>query len=267
MVKIFDLIDKVKKINPLILHYTNNVTITDCANTTLAIGASPLMSFSYEEVDDIVKVSSAVVINIGTMNSQILDLFVLAGKTANKYNKPVILDPVGVFDTKARSEFTNKLLNEVKFDVIRGNISEIQFLGGLDVNGKGVDSFDDGSDSTHIVESVAKKLECVVVASGKIDLISDGETTYKIQNGSSKLKFITGTGCMSTSLIGSFLPCADNIIDAAVMGTLAMSISGEIADKENPAIGTYKTLLFDNLFLLNKETLETYARVDIKGIN
>ena len=267
MVKIFDLIDKVKKINPLILHYTNNVTITDCANATLAIGASPLMSFSYEEVDDIVKVSSAVVINIGTMNSQILDLFVLAGKTANKYNKPVILDPVGVFATKARSEFTNKLLNEVKFDVIRGNISEIQFLGGLDVNGKGVDSFDDGSDSTHIVESVAKKLECVVVASGKIDLISDGETTYKIQNGSSKLKFITGTGCMSTSLIGSFLPCADNIIDAAVMGTLAMSISGEIADKENPAIGTYKTLLFDNLFLLNKETLETYARVDIKGIN
>ena len=250
MVKIFDLIDKVKDINPLILHYTNNVTITDCANATLAIGASPLMSFSYEEVDDIVKVSSAVVINIGTMNSQILDLFVLAGKTANKYNKPVILDPVGVFATKARSEFTNKLLNEVKFDVIRGNISEIQFLGGLDVNGKGVDSFDDGSDSTHIVESVAKKLECVVVA-----------------NGSSKLKFITGTGCMSTSLIGSFLPCADNIIDAAVMGTLAMSISGEIADKENPAIGTYKTLLFDNLFLLNKETLETYARVDIKGIN
>ena len=54
MVKIFDLIDKVKKINPLILHYTNNVTITDCANATLAIGASPLMSFSYEEVDDIV---------------------------------------------------------------------------------------------------------------------------------------------------------------------------------------------------------------------
>ena len=122
MVKIFDLIDKVKKINPLILHYTNNVTITDCANATLAIGARPLMSSSYEEVDDIVKVSSAVVINIGTMNSQILDLFVLAGKTANKYNKPVILDPVGVFGTKGRSEFTNKLLNQVKFDVIRGNI-------------------------------------------------------------------------------------------------------------------------------------------------
>ena len=133
----FELIKKVKEINPLVLHYTNNVTMTDCANTTLAIGASPLMSLSYEEVDDIVKASSAVVINIGTMNSEMLDLFVLAGKAANKYNKPVILDPVGVFATKARTELTNKLLNEVKFDVIRGNISEIKFLGGLDVKGKG----------------------------------------------------------------------------------------------------------------------------------
>ena len=265
--EIFNLIEKVREINPLVLHYTNNVTITDCANTTLAIGASPLMSFSYEEVDDIVKASSSVVINIGTMNSELLDLFLLAGKTANKYNKPVILDPVGVFATKARIELTNKLLNEVKFDVIRGNISEIQFLGGLDVNGKGVDSFDDGRDSTHIVEHVARKLECVVVASGKTDLISDGKTTYKIQNGSAKLKFITGTGCMSTSLIGSFLPCTDKIIDAAVMGTLAMSLSGELADKENPPIGTYKTLLFDNLFLLDKKTLEKYAKIEVRDIN
>ena len=263
----FELINKVKEINPLVLHYTNEVTINDCANITLALGASPLMSYSDEEVEEIVSVASSVVINIGTMNSELLDLYVLAGKAANKYNKPVILDPVGVFATNARTEITNKLLNEVKFDVVRGNISEIQFLGGLNVKGKGVDSFDDGADSSEIVIEVAKKLECVVVASGKTDLISDGNILYKIQNGSAKLKYITGTGCMSTSLIGSFLPCADNIIDAAVMGTLAMSISGEIADKENPAIGTYKTLLFDNLFLLNKETLETYARVDIKGIN
>ena len=266
MIKIFDLINKVKELNPLVLHYTNNVTITDCANTTLAIGASPLMSFSYEEVEDIVKVASSIVINIGTMNSELLDLFILAGKTANKYNKPVILDPVGVFATEARTKLTNKLLNEVKFDVIRGNISEIQFLGGLDVKGKGVDSFDDGSDSTHIVESIARKLDCVIVASGKTDLISDGKTTYKIHNGSSKLKFITGTGCMSTSLIGSFLPCADNTIDAAVIGTLAMSISGEISDKENPAIGTYKTLLFDNLFSLNREILEKYSKIEVKHI-
>ena len=263
----FKLINKVKEINPLVLHYTNNVTITDCANTTLAIGASPLMSFSYEEVDDIVKAASAVVINIGTMNSQMLDLFVLAGKKANRYNKPVILDPVGVFATKARGDLTNKLLNEVKFDVIRGNISEIQFLGGLDVKGKGVDSFDDGSDATQIVREVAKKLECVVVASGKTDLISDGEVVYKINNGTPKLKFITGTGCMSTSLIGSFLPCTDKKIEAAVMGTLVMSICGELADQNNPSIGTFKVRLFDNMFTLNEETLNKYAKVEVNEYN
>lgn len=263
----FNLIDKVKEVNPLVLHYTNNVTITDCANTTLAIGASPLMSFSYEEVEDIVKVSNSVVINIGTMNSELLDLYVLAGKAANKYNKPVILDPVGVFATNARTEITNRLLNEVKFDVVRGNISEIQFLGGLNVKGKGVDSFDDGADSSEIVIEVAKKLECVVVASGKTDLISDGNILYKIQNGSAKLKYITGTGCMSTSLIGSLLPCADKAIEGAVIGTLAMSLSGELADKENPPIGTYKTLLYDNLFSLSKDILEEYARIEIEQIN
>ena len=220
----FNLIDKVKEVNPLVLHYTNNVTITDCANTTLAIGASPLMSFSYE-------------------------------------------DPVGVFATNARTEITNKLLNEVKFDVVRGNISEIQFLGGLNVKGKGVDSFDDGADSSEIVIEVAKKLECVVVASGKTDLISDGNILYKIQNGSAKLKYITGTGCMSTSLIASLLPCTDKAIEGAVIGTLAMSLSGELADKENPPIGTYKTLLYDNLFSLSKDVLEKYARIEIEQIN
>ena len=102
----FELINKVKKINPLVLHYTNEVTINDCANITLALGASPLMSYSNEEVEEIVSIASSVVINIGTMNSNRLDLFVKAGKAANKFNKPVILDPVGVFATKTRTDFT-----------------------------------------------------------------------------------------------------------------------------------------------------------------
>ena len=263
----FELINKVKEINPLVLHYTNEVTINDCANITLALGASPLMSYSDEEVEEIVSVASSVVINIGTMNSSRLELFVKAGKAANKFNKPVVLDPVGVFATKTRINFVNKLLNEIKFDVIKGNVAEIKFIGGLDVRGQGVDSFDDGADSSEIVIEVAKKLECVVVASGKTDLISDGNILYKIQNGSAKLKYITGTGCMSTSLIASFLPCADKSIEGAVIGTLAMSLSGELADKENPPIGTYKTLLYDNLFSLSKDILEEYARIEIEQIN
>lgn len=257
----FKLIEKVKEVNPLVLHYTNYVTINDCANTTLAVGASPLMSSSYEEVEDIVSVCSSVVINIGTMNSELLDLYVLAGNAANKYNKPVILDPVGVFATKARTELTNKLLNEVKFDVVKGNVAEIKFIGGFDVNGKGVDSFDDEEDATEIIKKVAKKLECVVVATGKVDIVTDGDELYKIENGVAKLKSITGTGCMTASLIGSYLPCSENKLEAATMGVLTMSLSGELANKQNPPIGTFRVNLMNEIYELNVDKLEKYSKL------
>ncbi|MGL5694514.1 MAG: hydroxyethylthiazole kinase [Peptostreptococcaceae bacterium] len=258
----FSLINKVKEINPLVLHYTNNVTINDCANVTLAIGASPLMSFSYEEVEDIVSAANSVVINIGTMNSEYIDLFIKAGKVANKYNKPVILDPVGAFATKKRAELTNTLLNEVKFDAVKGNISEMKFIGGFDVKGKGVDSFDDGSDNTDILKKIARKLECVVVATGMVDIITNGYDVYKISNGTSKLKGITGTGCMSASLIGSFLGCTNNKLEAATMGVLSMSLSGELADKDDIAIGSFKVSLMDNLYNLDEKTLNNYANIE-----
>ena len=138
----FNLLSKVREINPLVLHYTNEVTINDCANITLALGASPLMSYSYEEIEEIIPIASCVVINIGTMNSSHTELFLKAGKIANKFNKPVVLDPVGVFATKSRTLLVERLINEVKFDVIKGNASEIKYIGGFDVNGKGVDSFE-----------------------------------------------------------------------------------------------------------------------------
>ncbi|MEG1870886.1 MAG: hydroxyethylthiazole kinase [Peptostreptococcaceae bacterium] len=269
----YELINKVKEINPLVLHYTNEVTINDCANITLAIGASPLMSYSDEEVEEIVSIASAVVINIGTMNSSRLDLFIKAGKAANKFNKPVILDPVGVFATKTRTDFTNKLLDEIKFDVVKGNIAEIKFIGGLDVRGKGVDSFDDGEDISEVIKKVAKKLGTIVVATGKIDFISDGEKVIKINNGTAKLKSVTGTGCMTGSLIGSYLGSYDTVVkvgqplevskvEAVAMGVLTMGLSGELADQNNIAIGSFKEKLMNNVYELNMDKLKEFGKVE-----
>ena len=257
----FKLIEKLKEINPLVVHYTNEVTINDCANVTLALGASPLMSYSYEEVNELVEISSAVVINIGTMNSDRLNLFLQAGKAANKYNKPVIFDPVGVFATKIRTKFVNKLLNEVKFDVIKGNIAEIKFMCGFDVKGKGVDSFDDGEDSSEIVKKAAKKLECIIVATGAIDYISDGETVIKIENGTDKLKAITGTGCMTGSLIGSYLGVTEDKLQAAIMGVLSMALAGELTNKYNLPIGSFKVELMNNIYKLDKKIIEENAKI------
>ena len=268
----FELINKVKEINPLVIHYTNEVTINDCANITLALGASPLMSYSNEEVEEVVSIASSVVINIGTMNSSRLDLFVKAGKAANKFNKPVILDPVGVFATKTRTDFTNKLLNEIKFDVVKGNVAEIKFIGGLDVRGQGVDSFDDGEDISEVIKKIAKKIECIVVATGKIDFISDGNTVIKIFNGTSKLKSVTGTGCMTGSLIGSYLGAYNNLegrerdnfkkVEAVAMGVLTMAVSGELADKDNISIGTFKEKLMNNVYEMNIDKLKEYGRIE-----
>lgn len=268
----FELINKVKEINPLVVHYTNEVTINDCANITLALGASPLMSYSNEEVEEVVSIANSVVINIGTMSSSRLDLFVNAGKAANKFNKPVILDPVGVFATKTRTDFTNKLLNEIKFDVVKGNAAEIKFIGGLDVRGQGVDSFDDGEDISEVIKKVAKKLNCIVVATGKVDFISDGEDIIKIYNGTSKLKSITGTGCMTGSLIGSYLGAYNSLegrkrdnfkkLEAVAMGVLTMAVSGELADKDNIAIGTFKEELMNNVYEMNIDKLKEYGRIE-----
>ena len=259
----FNLIQEVKKVNPLVLHYTNEVTINDCANITLAIGASPLMSYSIEEVEEIVSIASSVVINIGTMNSSNLELFIKAGKACNKYNKPVILDPVGVFATKTRSDFTNELLNEVKFDVVKGNVAEIKYIGGFDVNGQGVDSFDDEEEIDEIIKVISKKLGSIIVATGKVDTISDGEQIIKIDNGDIKLKSITGTGCMTASLIGSFVGGCENKLQATAMGVLSMSLSGELANRENPSIGSFKVKLMDSVYELSEDIYTKYAKVEV----
>ncbi|MFR4766136.1 MAG: hydroxyethylthiazole kinase [Paraclostridium sordellii] len=259
----FNLLSKVREVNPLVLHYTNEVTINDCANITLALGASPLMSYSYEEIEEIIPIASCVVINIGTMNSSHTKLFLKAGKIANKFNKPVVLDPVGVFATKSRALLVEKLLNEVKFDVIKGNASEIKYIGGFDVKGKGVDSFEEDENIDDIIKKVAKKLECVVASTGKIDVITDGEKVIKIDNGSLKLKSITGTGCMSASLIGSYLGISENKLESASMGILTMSLCGELADKDNIGIGSFKVSVMDNIYNLNKETLNKFSRVEV----
>lgn len=150
----YKLINKVKEVSPLVVHYTNEVTINDCANMTLAIGASPLMSYSYEELEDVINIASSVVINIGTMNTSHLDLFVKASKYANKIGKKLVLDPVGVFASNKRQEIVKKLLEEAKFDVIKGNMAEIKFIGGQQVNGQGVDSHEECDDIEYLKKQV-----------------------------------------------------------------------------------------------------------------
>ena len=253
---------------PLVHHITNYVTVNDCANIVLAIGASPIMADDIDEVEAITAISSALVLNIGTLNSRTIASMLVAGKKANELNIPVILDPVGAGASELRNRTTERLLKEVNIAVLRGNMSEIRFVAGLQSTTKGVDA--SGADQKsgkeigqNIAEKVAKQFGCVAAITGATDIVSDGRRTVYIENGTNLLSNVTGTGCMCTSLVGAFCGAATDFLIAATGGILSMGIAGELAaesagDKGN---GSFHVAIIDEISKLNTETLVKRAQI------
>lgn len=249
---------KVKEKKPLVHCITNYITANDCANVLLAIGASPTMANSIYEVEDVVKNASALVLNLGTLGDNSIKAMIKAGVLANKIGVPVVLDPVGVASISYRKESAFELLNNVKVNVIRGNMSEIKTLCGLKGIAKGVDSDEviGIEDSKKIAKLLSKKIDSVVAITGVIDYISDGERVISIGNGNKMLTKVTGTGCMTTSLIGAYLGSGNNDIISAVSGVLSMGVAGEIAFenlKENEGSGSYRVKIIDGIFKMTEE--------------
>lgn len=266
MQKLDKKIEKIRNLNPLIYHLTNTVTINDCANITLAIGGSPLMSFCYDELEEIIKISSALVLNIGTMEKNMIDMALDMGKLANRYNKPIILDPVGVGATTARKNLIEKLMNTVKFNVIKGNLSEIKSILNLKNNTKGVDSFDISLDEEiiEIGKIFYDRYKTVLCITGKIDYIFFKNNVVKIHNGHKNMCKVTGTGCMSASLVGTFLGSEDNDFLNAILGVSIMGIAGEIASKssEQYGTGTLKIKLIDTVSKINSQLLMENIQIE-----
>lgn len=260
------LLTEVRKQVPLVHNITNYVTVNDCANAVLAIGASPIMADDKAEVEDITSISSSLVINIGTLNERTVESMVLAGKRANEKNIPVILDPVGAGASAFRNETTKRIIEEVNISILRGNLSEISYIAGLKASTKGVDSAeaDDRNDSVEVAKKAAKQIKGVVAITGVTDVISDGEQVIKIYNGTKLLSKVTGTGCMTSALIGSYAGAGKNYLIAAAGGVVSMAIAGEIAEEKskNAGLGSFHMAIIDALSKLNSTEVEKRARFD-----
>lgn len=250
-----------KEKTPLVYHLTNTVTINDCANITLAIGGSPLMSFCIEEIEEIIEFSSSVVLNIGTMDKSMETMAVEVGKIANKLKKPIILDPVGVGATKARKNLVNALLKEIKFTVIKGNMAEIKSILNIDSLSRGVDSLEKDDSGEKLVKLAAKKFNSVIAITGEIDYIGNQEIVFKVMNGHKKMELVTGTGCMISSLIGAFLGGKNNSLVSAVGGVLSMGIAGELAEKNFIGTGSLKVNIMDNISNLTEEIIRKNEKI------
>ena len=272
-----EIIKNVKNKTPLAHNITNYVTVNDCANVLLACGGSPIMADDIEEVEEIVSISSALVLNIGTLNSRTIESMIKAGKKANELNIPAILDPVGVGASNLRTDTARKLLDEVKFAVVRGNMSEIKALGNTNAKGaRGVDA--NVADSineenlTEVVEyvkSLSGKLSLVVAVTGAIDIVSDSTKTYIIRNGHPMMGKISGTGCMLSSTIGAYCGAnKDNIIDATAAAVCIMGLSGELAyekmKKNDEGTSMLRSHLIDFMSKIDDEMLKEGAKVEIR---
>ncbi|MDR0321036.1 MAG: hydroxyethylthiazole kinase [Treponema sp.] len=268
MSKIYvDLLNKVRENKPLVHHITNYVTVNECANITLAIGASPVMADAIEEAADISAIAQALVLNMGTLNARTVASMLAAGKSANKKGIPVVFDPVGAGASSFRNEIAALIMNEITLSVIRGNISEIKFVAGFGSQTKGVDASESdlaGADSAgQTAKELARKLGCVVVVSGAVDTISDGKKIIHVENGHPMLGNLTGTGCMCSSLIGSFCGAAPNeLLSASTAAMMSMGIAGELAYENagQKGNGSFRAALHDAISKMDAQTFEKRAR-------
>jgi len=255
---------RIKDKKPLIHHITNYVTVNECANITLAIGASPVMAEDINEVEEMVSFAAALVLNMGTLNSRTIESMLAAGKKARQMGIPVIFDPVGVGATKLRRMTADKIIREVCPSVIRGNMSEIKIIAGFQANIKGVDSVASVEDGEQVAQELSQKLAAVIAITGQRDIIAQGDKIVRIDNGHPMLSQVTGTGCMATSLIGCFCGAIDDCFTGAVAGIMTMGLAGELAQRSLQAgegIGTFRMRLFDAVSTMTPEIFMTAGKV------
>ena len=269
-----EMLENVRKNCPLIHNITNYVTVNDCANVLLACGGSPIMSDDVDEVEEITSICGGLNINIGTLNQRTIPAMHKAGKKANELGHPVVLDPVGAGASKLRTQTAKDLIDNVKFTVIRGNISEIKALALGEGGARGVDA--DVADkvtkenleqAVSFAKEFAKKTGAVIAITGAIDIVADGEKAYCIYNGHPMMSSITGTGCQLSAITAAYVTAnPETPLEAAAAAVCLMGICGEKAYErltEYDGNATYRNYIMDTIFRLTGEELEKCAKYEV----
>ena len=254
-ISLYEDIQKIKEQAPLVHNITNYVVMNSTANALFAIGASPVMAHAIEEVEEMVGISRALVINIGTLSELWIEAMQLAMKKAKEKNIPIIFDPVGAGATRLRTDTCHKLLNKANPSIIRGNASEIRALFLAEGGTKGVDSTHSADDAIESAKELSKKFNCVISISGKTDIIIEGEKIIRINNGHRMMTKVTGLGCTATALTGAFAAVNSSPFIAAAHGMALMGIAGEIAAEKSTGPGSLQVQFFDTLYNLKEEDI------------
>ncbi len=232
---------------PLILCMTNYVAMGTNANALLAIGASPMMSFCPEEVEELVSQSAALYINIGCLDLQQISAMRKAVSTAAAARKPWVLDPVGVGASHLRMQTCRELIALEKPSVIRGNASEIRCLSGESNRICGVDTIDDSCSAVPAARKLAETACSVVVVSGATDYIVDAEREVSVSRGHAMMEKVTAMGCTASALVAAFAAVDDDAFRASANAMLLMGLCGEAAAVRSCGTGSFLPAFLDAL--------------------
>ena len=247
---------------PLVHQITNYVVMNETANATLALGALPVMAHAREEVEEMVGLAGALVLNIGTLSPHWVEAMLLAGRAANAADVPVLLDPVGAGATRYRTDTARRLLDEVEISVLRGNQGEVATLVGVAAEGRGVESIGVDGDPGELARRAASTLGVVASVTGPVDHVSDGDRVLAVANGHELLAAVTGTGCMSSALTGCFLAVKrDAPLEAAAEALAAFGVAAEDAAVDAQGPGSFHVGLYDALAALDPATLDGRAKI------
>ncbi|MBQ2831972.1 MAG: hydroxyethylthiazole kinase [Methanobrevibacter sp.] len=277
--KIDETLKSIKEKNPLTHCITNSVTINDCANAVLAIGGSPFMAEDADELEEVVTIADALVINIGKLSAEQVNAMKISAETANRTNTPIVLDPVGVGVTELRNRTTLDLIENYDMAAIRGNISEIKAIAklvgiidenntakGVDVNLDDIITEENLAANGEIIKELSLKLNATILASGPIDILSDSKTTIAIDNGDDMMPLITGSGCMLSSIVGTCIG-GSTPLEGSLVAILAMNLAGEKArakvDEKDEGTGSFRAYLIDYLYKTNAESLVNESNIMI----
>lgn len=259
-----DLLSKLRKQNPIAFNISNFVTVQDVANGINAVGASPIMSEEKNEAEAMIKISNSLTVNLGAFTEGQLDQIVAVTKYANQYNKPIVIDPVAVGAVQYRLDRCNGLLDNINVAVIRGNAGEVAALADVEWQAKGIDAGEGDADLEAIAKALAKKRDCVVVLSGKTDIITNGDAVVRVYNNTDLFKLHVGSGDMLSSTIGTFVAIEDDYFEAAQVATTVFAVAGEIVSNgmDQPLAGSFGPQLIDELHLISVADVEKHAQFD-----
>lgn len=254
--EILEDIAKLRKRRPLIHHIMNFVVMTDSANATLALGASPIMAHAVEELEDLASIADAIYVNIGTLDKIWTESMIQLAKIAGKYSKPLLLDPVGAGASKLRTEVSKKILETGNVSVVKGNAGEMMALAGFEGLVKGVDSLVD--EAFEPLEKLSEEYNVIAVATGRVDCIAGSNRLATVEGGSELFRYTTGTGCMLGSVLASFMAINVDNFRSALEGSLVFKRAGEVAETKsgrNPA--TFRLELINALHNIELYNLDT----------